>query len=833
MNTLFQYRGAIILVHVLITAFFATRLPTAILDNDVTNFIPPEHPTRTDYAQTEEAFGGEMMMLLALEPPDQQALRSDNLERLVALTRELESIPHVDQVLSLATSKDVVAEGDSIVVRPLLGEGPLDEIFIEELRQRLKSWELYRNALVNTEETAYQIVLRFNAAIQEGGRSDTKRVVYDNVRQKVREVLNPEWKMYLSGTPVFTVLMSRSMQLDLIVLVPLVVLVLTVTLWLTLRRLWGVVLTLISVFEATVWSLGAMALLGVKLSLLATVIPVIMMAVGSAYAIHVLAHVFEEESRLHPDEGATSSISRAVPTIVKPVLLAALTTIAGFGSLAFTDILPVRDFGIFACFGVFAATLSALTLVPSLLSLLPVPTRKSSTPEMTDGGKPIQLLKSLTKHPSSVLMIWGAILVSSLFLASRLIVDNALVEFFSPQSEVALSDRYLRQNFAGTKTFSLVFQGPGPGSMTDPRVLALMDETTRYLESEFPFLGKALGFHHLIKRMNQVFFTNRRPVQTPATLASEDLPPLGFEADLPPLGFESTPTSAPVRQTEPSPENQLSDLDAQDWYEIPVEPARYGRTSQQELKGMIDNYLILLGDASQGLADDPLEPTQARINLQLRTSGNIETEMVKKAALDFARPRLPQGFTVRAVGVGLIEKAITDLIVGTQLANIFQSLAAVFLILLVSNRSLGVALLGLIPLGIALPINFGLMGLFGIKLNIATAMVSSIAIGVGIDYTIHLLEALRRSSELYPDWTASLHHAFQTSGRAILINALSVGLGFLVLLFSQFQPLIYLGALIAVTMGTTSLASLTVVPALIEKLGLQFLVRNKRFGGKK
>lgn len=818
MQHLFKNRFWVIAAHVVVTVFFALQLPKAQLDNDVANFIPVDHPSRAQYIQAEEDFGGQMLMLVALKVPKGSMLTAENLRILNKVTHRLEEVRFVDRVLSLTNIKDVTVEQDTISVRPIVDVATLDSASQGELQQRLDSWEIYKNSVISADKTAVQLVVQIQAALAETDQRDPKVVVYESVRDILSQEVPAQWQVYISGTPVFAVLMSKSMQLDLIVLVPIVVVVLILTLLVTLRKPSAVVLTLLTVIEATVWSLGLMAFFEIKLTLLATVIPVIMVAVGSAYAIHVISHVLHDQGAF-PNSSFQDFLIQVLKLIRKPVLLAALTTVAGFGSLAVTEILPVRYFGIFACFGVFAATLSALTLVPCLLLMIP-PQSTNEEHKTKDHLTHVlvSIFNRLHGRPKTVLLVWGLILVLSVVFSARLIVDNALVEFFNPKSEVALSDQFLRTEFAGTKTFSLVFEGPEPGSLTDPRILTVMDETTQHLEQQFSYFGKALGFHHFIKRMNQVFFESQPP--SPITTSdSTELAPLGFELEeLPPLGFDSAETQR-LDQHPPTP--KTTNNTTENFYEIPLLPEKYGRRSQEELKGIISNYLFLLGDSTRGLVNDSLEPSKARINFQLRTTGNIQTEEVKTEALRFAQERLPEGYHVKAVGVGLVEKAITDLIVSTQILNILQSLVAVFVILSFSYRSLSLGLLGLIPLALALPINFGLMGLLGIKLNIATSMVSSIAIGVGIDYTIHFLDALRRSAAHHTNWQRIVQHALLTSGKAIVVNALSVGLGFLVLLFSQFQPLISLGALIALTMATTSLASLTALPALIHVFRLQ------------
>jgi predicted RND superfamily exporter protein len=131
-------------------------------------------------------------------------------------------------------------------------------------------------------------------------------------------------------------------------------------------------------------------------------------------------------------------------------------------------------------------------------------------------------------------------------------------------------------------------------------------------------------------------------------------------------------------------------------------------------------------------------------------------------------------------------------------------------------------LIGIIPLSITILINFAVMGFLGIKLNIGTSMVASVSVGIGIDYTIHYIEAFKREYRLNRGKGDFLRRTFETSGKAIIINAISVGAGFAVLILSQFNMLGDLGFLIALTMATSASVSLTVIPVLLTTLDPAF-----------
>ena len=169
----------------------------------------------------------------------------------------------------------------------------------------------------------------------------------------------------------------------------------------------------------------------------------------------------------------------------------------------------------------------------------------------------------------------------------------------------------------------------------------------------------------------------------------------------------------------------------------------------------------------------------------------------------------------------MVERSLNNLVVQSQLISMFFSIICVFIIITLSNKSLIAGCIGIAPLSISVLINFAVMGFAGIKLNLGTSMVASVSVGVGIDYTIHCLEAYKREYRTgSPDF---LRRAFISSGKAIIINAVSVGAGFAVLLFSRFTMLADLGMLIAITMFSSALVSLTILPALLGVLKPKFV----------
>jgi predicted RND superfamily exporter protein len=170
--------------------------------------------------------------------------------------------------------------------------------------------------------------------------------------------------------------------------------------------------------------------------------------------------------------------------------------------------------------------------------------------------------------------------------------------------------------------------------------------------------------------------------------------------------------------------------------------------------------------------------------------------------------------------------ALTDIVTSSQVVSLIAAVLMVLVIVALSNKSLAAGLIASLPLTIAILCNFAVMGFCNITLNMATAMIASLSVGIGIDYTIHFMDAFKREYDAFRMGTADggyLRRTFATSGKAILINAVSVGASFSVLALSSFDILAQFGTLIALSMGVSAVVSLTVIPVLITTVKPRFI----------
>jgi len=875
MERLFKHPALIVGVITVITVFFGFWAPRAELDNNNIRFLPAGNPAKITSEYIDDTFGGQVMILAGLERPYRTVFEKGFLARIRDFSRAVENVAYVKSVNSIMSTQYITGDDDSIVVADLVPEdfsGTDEEI--TELRRRIASWDLFRGSLVSDDLSAAQILITLNALTADFTRPEVTRSV-ETIRKIADELFAGEAEVYFTGQPIVNATINESIIADNLLLIPLVVIVVLAMLFFSFRRFTFVVLPLLTVIIAVVWTVGLAALLGIKLSVLTTILPVILTAVGSAYGIHIVTHYMEDtrEKTLTADEHRGLVVD-LVKKLIKPVFLAALTTLAGFISFCFTPIVPMREFGYCAGVGVLAAFVVAVLFIPSMF-LLRGPRAEPARPqwpgkkrrkEQTDGGRfsnTIALVFTGIAEKKITTLVFAALaMIVSLYGLSKVVVDNAVVEFFQHETDISRSDRFIREHFSGSKDLSLVVAADTTEELLHPDVLQAVDNLSVYLSEQVPAVGKVVGFTDIIKRINQVFNAGESPDGLLNTVSHNTSDNSGFN-DIDGFGFggfglddpgfnDSHYIETPIQEngfniTQYSAADLLRFLDSaagksphlngndlvrelkhaanyegMAYYEIPSNPRRYGKETRGELQRLIANYLVLLaGDDDSGYSNDPLEPTAIRTMIQLRTTGSKDSQAVIDTINEYVAVNFPRNVRVIIGGGVTYEMAVTDLILNSQLISIFVSVLIVFLIVALSNKSLIAGVIGAVPLTLAILCNFAVMGFLGIKLNLGTALISSLAVGIGIDYTIHFIEFFKREYQSgEPDF---LHRTFIGCGKAIMINALSVGAGFGALAFSQFKIIAELGALIALSMLITALVSLTVIPALLTAIKPKFI----------
>ncbi len=285
---------------------------------------------------------------------------------------------------------------------------------------------------------------------------------------------------------------------------------------------------------------------------------------------------------------------------------------------------------------------------------------------------------------------------------------------------------------------------------------------------------------------------------------------VGLEAFLAERGVNKTISLANIVREM----NQRFNADDPTFYTIPDDPRMVAQllllfTFQGGTLGS-----LALGDYSAGqvIGFHALKTGEERVALVRETTGFLDER--------FENARL--------VGSTRIQSSMFTSIARSQITSLFTSIGAAGTIVVVLMASVVAGVVSLVPLLFTIVISFGVMAYAGMSLDIATLMISSITIGIGIDYGIHYIERAREEMKRTEDRTAALVRAAQTAGRGIVYNALALAGGFSILLLSAFRGMRSFGLLITMTMLISAAGALVVIPAFLQAFRVRFRERSER-----
>jgi uncharacterized protein len=213
----------------------------------------------------------------------------------------------------------------------------------------------------------------------------------------------------------------------------------------------------------------------------------------------------------------------------------------------------------------------------------------------------------------------------------------------------------------------------------------------------------------------------------------------------------------------------------------------------------------------------------SRLLISLTDGGNNEGKRLLKKMREMTKDDPNVSFIA---GSSLTKIELADMVIKGQIKSLILAMVVIFILITIIFKSQRAGLLSVIPLSLAILVLFGMMGFFGITLDIATALISSIMIGVGIDYTIHFLWRFKKERLKGADHGEAAYISLTTAGRGIIINAFSVIVGFLALTLSNFAPLRFFGGLVVISITTCLISALVLVPAIVILVKPKFLEKN-------
>jgi hypothetical protein len=700
------------------------------VDTSTDSLLDRESPDYAFHLHSQSLFGGEEMLVVAIssETPWDPA----SLAEVVRLSDRFEGLDRIRRVDSLRTMPliRVGEQGELDLDPPLVNGVPGTAEGLEALASRVRADRVAPRNLVSEDGRVFAINLILEAGTNDG---------FLEMVEAVRSEVDPE-RDAITGVPVFRTEINTRTEQELLEFVPLTVLLMAGLLFFLFRSVYAIVLSLSCGVIGAGVMLGTMGAMGGAITLITMILPSIVLALGVAYAMHLLAAAQGQDE--------LDGLRRALRRVSLPVALSGLTTAIGFASIGVVRIDLVRQAGGYGALGVMVTLAAVLTLLPASLALRRLPSLRPRFAATLEGRVSDWLTRLAIRRRGPTLAVWAILTLPLCLGLLKLDVATDATSWFPPGTRPRDDYDQIRRSLSGISPVNVVIEAKEGGSVTDPEVVAAIDRLAAHLEDR-PDVGRSISLADPLRQIHG-----------------------GFTGD---AGL-------------PMPDSQA----------------------------LNEQYLLLLESVES--IDDVVTPDRSAANVVLRVDDNRSGSLRSVAADAEAwwREHGPPGFEARSTGTMFEFARAEDEMTYGQIRGLSLAILVIGVVLWGVFGRLSLAGLALVPNAVPVLAIFGFMGFADIALDAGTVMVGSLALGIAVDDTMHMITSLHESHERGLDSETSLMAALRTNLPALTFTSLVIALGFGILGLSDFTFIRNLGLLIAALMAVCLLADVSLLPALVR-----------------
>jgi len=751
-HLIINYPKTVIALNLLVVALLALPIYRININPDLQALIPADDPELIRMEELEDEFGGLDIILLSYHT--ENVFTAKSLKLIHEISTALEDLPQIDHLISLTNYETIFSEDETMMVDLFIRAYPQSREESDSLARAATADPMMGRLLVS-DDHSYTAFLIF---------TDTEADEVMTV-EAVRDVLKPYQNagndLRLGGMPVIRTHISEDIGRDTRIFIPAGMVLIAILLYLSFRSRRGTLLPLLVVVLSILGTLGLMSWLGLMLSVISSIMPIMLIAVASAYGIHIITRYFEDCSSMAEEADSKAIVASVIEHMLRPIFLAALTTVIGFLSLL-SHILPAsREVGVLTAFGVVLAFGLSITFIPAILVLFEKPSKERQRRNLTNRllSRILMVMGNFVYHHKKVVIAGFVILM---ILAATGIpaveLDSNPLNYYGPESSVRIVNTIIDEHFGGSTTMSVVVEG----DIKSPAVLRQIDEIQSYLD-QVDGVGYTLAITDFIKLMNQS-----------------------------------------MHEGDPA------------YYKIP------------DSRELVSQYLLLYSwESSDSYLDAYVdyEYRLSQIVVRMNTMDVYRMVDIQRDLNHYLDTTIHVDNKPKSEGYAVLLGNLMPMMVKGQIRSLILSVVLAALVTGLVFRSLAAALISALPLAFAIAGVFGLMGYWGIYLNTATSMLSSIMIGIGIDYTIHFLFRFRTEIRHGLSDHEAIVKSLSTTGQGIIINGFSVMMGFAVCMLSTFIPIYFFGWLISVSIFMCLIAALTLLPVVLILTRPKFIYR--------
>ncbi len=802
--------ASILLVLVLIpTLFPSVPLNGVKIDTDPENMLAKTEQVRVFHNDMRKEFGLYDILVVGIvnhENP-QGVFNQKTLSNVLALTDYAKTLDGVvsREIISPSTVDRMQNAGQGVVNFDwLMKDVPSNDQAAKAVYDAAARIPFLNGTLVSEDGQALALYIPIKS-------KDLSYDVSKALKQKVSD-LGMTDSVYITGLPVAQDQFGTEMFVQMAVSAPIAMLLIFLLMFFFFRNLALVSSAMIVAGLSVIVTMGLLVVTGNTVHIMSSMIPIFIMPIAVLDAVHILSDFFERYPEFKDQK---KTIKHVMMDLFNPMVFTSVTTVVGFASLALTPIPPVQVFGIFVALGVLFAFLSTITFVPAFVMVL---SKKSlegfgNTHSARENSGTSEGFLEWVGHRSyrrfkSVLLISFILMGVAVYGVSKIQINDNPVKWFSKTHDIRVSDKALNERFAGTYMAYMVLEKK------------LDRETVTALAVKHHIPSDLINGESKEAVLNQLY-------------------DWADEQEMSDMWNDRIDAYAAELQTFKHPENLKAMSDFQDYL---LSTGLVGKsnsladvvkTVHRDLYGKDDAYVIpekngaigqvLLTYQNSHRPNDLwhfVTPDYSKANLwmQLKSGDNADMNKLVAAVDQYLDTHPSFGMDAKWYGMTYINTVWQDKMVNGMAASFIGSFLVVLLLMTLLFRSALWGALAMLPLTITIAGIYGLIGFIGKAYDMPIAVLSSLSLGLAVDYAIHFLARSREMRKNYPSWRETVQPLFGEPARAIFRNVIVVSIGFVPLLFAPLVPYQTVGIFIASILFLAGAVTLVVLPAMMTLL---------------
>ena len=747
----------------LLTIFMGYEATKIQLSYDFAKILPESDPDYQAYIEFKKRFG-EDGSVMVIGVRDTAFFTKDKFNDWYQLGEDIRKLDGIEAVIS-CTQVYTIQRNDSLRkfdIKPLMSAPLGSQADVDAIREQLYAMPFYEGFIINKETSATLMAITFD---KKKLNTHSRLDIVHGIKQKALSFGDKhKVDMHLSGMPYIRTEITGKVVHEMKLFLLLAVLVTAVVLFVFFRNLQVVFFSLIVVMVGVVWSLGTIALLGYKITILSGLIPPLIIVIGIPNSI-LLLNTYQSEFERHGSQAR--ALARMVQRVGLTTFLANVTTAIGFFVFYFTDSSLLMEFGLVAALNVMATWLISITLIPIVFSYLAPPQSKHM--RHLQAPRLNQFLAQVDKwvhhHTKWVYISVVAIIAVAIYGTAHLSTVGYVVDDLPKQDPVYVDMRFFEKNFKGVLPLEFSINTMEDGGALQMSTLQKINRLQKML-SKYPEFSRPLSVVDGIKFSYQAFNDN-----------------------------------------DPK------------FYVLP------GALQLAEMSEFVGD-MKGKGNMFRSFLDSNRQIT--RVSVQMADVGSVRmAELVKeiRPRVDSIFPKDKYKTTI--TGNSLIFLEGNDYLFTNLMESILLAIVLITIIMVTLFMSVRMILISILPSLIPLLITAGLMGFFGISLKPSTILIFSIAFGMSSDQTIYFLTRYRHEMRQNPVLSISraVTMTIRETGVSMVYTAIILFFGFLIFAASGFGGTSSLGKLLSVTLLMAMVSNLILLPAFLVSLERRLTTR--------